>query len=165
MLRTVALTIAMTVSAVLSNHASAQQDVLSGSPLTAQAVAAAFESIGVGTQVGTDDYGDPYVELSPGGGLRADFGNVIFWDCDSAGVCDSILMVAGYQPQRRPVYLDVINQWNVERRWVRAYVDSENYVIIDMDVSGYGGISNQALVTQVDRFVSSVAEFARFLQR
>jgi hypothetical protein len=136
-----------------------------GQALTAQSVANAFQAQGVTAQIGTDDYGDPYVQLQTGAALPSDFGDVIFWDCDQAGNCDSILMVASFQPQRRPVYLDVINQWNVERRWVRAYIDSENYLVLDMDVSGYGGISDQALATQVERFVQSVADFAAFIQR
>lgn len=133
--------------------------------LTAQSVAAAFQAQGVTSQVGTDDYGDPYVQLQTGGALPSDYGDVFFFDCDASGACDSVLMVASFQPQRRPVYLDVINRWNVERRWVRAYIDSENYLVLDMDVSGYGGISEQTLATQVGRFVQSVVDFAAFIQR
>ena len=142
--------------------AAAQQQ---GSQLTADQVAGAFEANGVATSIGTDEYGDPYIELQTGAALPADFANVFFFDCDSGGACDSVLMVASYRPQRRPVYLDVINQWNVERRWVRAYIDAENYIVLDMDVSGYGGISDQALGTQVERFVGSIADFSQFIQQ
>ncbi|MEZ5666774.1 MAG: YbjN domain-containing protein [Alphaproteobacteria bacterium] len=152
---------ALALAAGAATTAAAQQ----GSPLSAQSVADAFGALGIQTQIGTDDYGDPYVELTPGGALPTDFGYVQFWECDQAGLCDSILMVAGYRPQRRPVHLDKINQWNVEHRWIRAYVDSENYVIVDMDLSGYGGITPDALNTQVTRFVGSVADFAAFIQR
>jgi hypothetical protein len=137
----------------------------STSPITARAVADAFLANGVQSSVGTDDYGDPFVELRPSDGLQVDFGSVVFWDCDSAGVCDSILMQAGWRPQRRPVYLDKINEWNVQRRWVRAYIDADNYIIVDMDVSGYGGVSEEALALQVSRFVGSVVEFGTFLEQ
>lgn len=147
--------------AMAAQSASAQQP----GPLTAAAVADAFADHGVTGQIGTDDYGDPYVDLQTGGALPSDFAYVLFFDCDAAGACDSMLLVAGYQPQRRPVYLDVINQWNVERRWVRAYIDSENYIVLDMDVSGYAGITEQALDTQVGRFVASIADFSQFIQR
>ncbi len=149
---------AMLIAAAVAAPAFAQS-------LTAQSVAAAFQAHGVNAQIGTDDYGDPYLQLQTGAALPSDFGDVFFWDCDANGNCDSILMVASFRPQRRPVYLDAINRWNVERRWVRAYIDSQNYIVLDMDVSGYGGIGEQALRNQVGRFVESVADFARFLQR
>lgn len=150
------------VVAFTAHAVSAQQSATS---LTVDTVAGAFQSAGIGSETGIDDYGDPYLNLQTGGALPTDFGNVYFFDCDGAGSCDSMLMVAGYRPQRDPVYLDVINSWNVERRWVRAYIDSENYVVVDMDVSGYGGISADAVATQVNRFVSSIADFTRFIQR
>ena len=137
----------------------------SAQTLTAQAVAAAFQAQGVPSQVSSDSYGDPYVQLQTGGPLPSDYGDVFFFDCDGSGTCDSILMVASFQPQRRPVYLDVINRWNVERRWVRAYIDAENYIVLDMDVSGYGGIPQEALATQVSRFVQSVADFRTLISR
>ncbi|MGF1625459.1 MAG: YbjN domain-containing protein [Alphaproteobacteria bacterium] len=161
-MRSIALLVALLAIAATAGTAPAQQP---GQPLTAQSVANAFQAHGVTAQVGTDDYGDPYVQLQTGASLPSDYGDVFFWDCDAAGNCDSILMVASFQPQRRPVYLDAINQWNVDRRWVRAYIDSENYLVLDMDVSGYGGITDEALSTQVGRFVVSVSDFVSFLRR
>lgn len=155
--------IAAIAVAAAAGSASAQPG--SSSPITAQAVAAAFEANGVPSQIGTDDYGDPFVQLTPGTQFLVDFGSVVFWDCDSTGACDSILMQAGWRPQRRPVYLDRINEWNVLRRWVRAYIDADNYIIVDMDVSGYGGVSEEALALQVSRFVGSVVEFGNFLKQ
>jgi len=147
----------------LAGNASAQTS--STSPLSAATVGAAFQSFGVSSEAGTDDYGDPFLQLTPGADLPADFGNVVFWDCDSAGICDSILMQVGWRPQRRPVRLDVINEWNVSNRWVRAYIDSENYIILDMDVNGYGGTSEDALSLQVARFLDAVEQFQQVLRR
>lgn len=161
-MKAVASIFAVLATALAATVAAAQQQ---GPQLTAAQVAAAFEANGVGTSISTDEYGDPYVELQIGAALPADFANVFFFDCDSGGACDSILMVASYRPQRRPVYLDAINQWNVDRRWVRAYIDAENYIVLDMDVSGYGGITDQALGTQVARFVDSIVAFSQYIER
>ncbi len=131
--------------------------------LNANNVAGAFSAYGVRSEASTDDYGDPYLELMSDQNFIADFGQVLFFNCDAAGECEDILMMAAFRPGRDPVYLDLINQWNVERRFARAYIDSDNFIVMDMDLSAYGGISYDAMENMVGIFLGSVDEFETWI--
>ncbi|RNF35634.1 YbjN domain-containing protein [Paracoccus methylarcula] len=88
-----------------------------------------MQDAGMQVSQDTDDYGDPRIH-----GLVDDTRfSVNFYNCDD-GLCRSLQFVAGFDdPGSRSLAL--VNDWNREYRFGKAYLDSEGDPVIEMDIN------------------------------
>ncbi len=74
------------------------------------------------------------------------------------------LMQAGRAIGRAGVDLEAVNQFNWDSHWVRAYINDEKKVFIEMDIELSGGMTQANLKKLAQNFIESVdsAESAFF---
>lgn len=102
----------------------------------------------------TDSFGDPLIR-SAADDIRF---SISFYDCDD-GPCDSLLFYAGFDSPR-PRNLTLVNDWNRDYRFARAYLDSEGDPVIEMDVSlGADGIGRRNFNSILDSWKSLLSGF------
>lgn len=102
--------------------------------------------------------GNPVIDVEPGSSGAASL-RIEFNECDIDTSCSDLLMRATFAPER-PVSLRTLNHWNVNSRWTRAFLNSDNQAVLEMDVNAYGGIGDQGADYLVGVFLRSVPEFA-----
>jgi Putative bacterial sensory transduction regulator len=73
---------------------------------------------------------------------------------------NSIQLYAGFKSGGK-VSLDTINTWNREKRFSRAYIDSENDAVIESDLDLEGGVSNKAIDEFIRTFRTSLKDFTK----
>jgi Putative bacterial sensory transduction regulator len=88
--------------------------------ITAAIIVRELKALGYSANVDTDDSGDPRVNMSIDG---YDW-SIYFYDCASGArddrPCVSYQFYSGYTVQR-PVAQDIINKWNTDQRYAKAY--------------------------------------------
>lgn len=112
-------------------------------------------------EVRSTEQGYPVIEIQPGDSgaqtLRVEFN-----DCDIDSACGDLLLRASF-PASQSVSLRQLNNWNVQNRWTRAYLDTNNQPVLEMDVNAYGGIGNDGADYLVKTFLATVPQFAEAL--
>ena len=83
--------------------------------------------------------------------------------CGNDPTCEDVLLRATYSPDQ-PVALQVANDWNLRKRWARAYVNDQREAVIEMDISAYGGIGRDAVEGMVNTFFKIVRDFSKELK-
>ena len=85
-----------------------------------------------------------------------------FYGCDDAGrACKSIQLTAYFDPEGAS--LDRINMWNLEKRFGKAYLDTDGDAVIEMDVNLDFGVTLRNFDDTVDYWRTVLIEFAAFL--
>jgi hypothetical protein len=112
--------------------------------ITAAIIVKELKALGHSVDVDTDDSGDPRVNMSIDGYNWS----IYFYDCASGSrddrQCVSYQFYSGYTLQK-PVSPDVINKWNTEQRYTKAYTyvqrNGRHSARIEIDVrsAGTGG--------------------------
>ncbi|MBO1113939.1 DUF945 family protein [Bordetella petrii] len=120
-----------------------------------------LDEAGFAYEIGATAQGYPLIEIEPGdsgaAGLRVEFN-----DCDIESACSDLLLRASFA-SKQPVPLKLLNDWNVRNRWTRAYLDTDNQAVLEMDVNAYGGIGDNGADFLVKTFLASVPQFAETL--
>lgn len=141
----------LTLAFGLAAPAAAQQ-VLASNP---QSVIDYFFQAGVPAQLTTDSVGDPLVEFR----VDADTYQVFFYDCTDNSDCLALQFYTGYRVDG-DVTLDIINGWNMDRRFVRAYMTDEGAARIEMDIAtGADGVSQRDFGELYNLWLESVRLF------
>jgi uncharacterized protein YdgA (DUF945 family) len=109
-----------------------------------------------------DEQGDPLLKVSPGDSGAAKI-EMLFVGCSNDPSCEDVLLRATYSPNK-PVALKVANDWNLRKRWARAYVNDKREAVIEMDISAYGGIGRDAVEGMVNTFFKIVRDFSKELE-
>ena len=109
-----------------------------------------------------DEQGDPLLKVAPGDSGAAKI-DIIFVGCGNDPTCEDVLLRATYSPDQ-PVALQVANDWNLRKRWARAYVNDQREAVIEMDISAYGGIGRDAVEGMVNTFFKIVRDFSKELK-
>jgi hypothetical protein len=110
-----------------------------------------------------DEQGDPLLKVAPGDSGAAKI-DMLFVGCGSDPSCEDVLLRATY-PSNKPEALNVANDWNLRKRWARAYVNDKKEAVIEMDISAYGGIGRDAVEGMVNTFFKIVRSFSKELER
>jgi len=125
--------------------------------VTAPEVAGALKDAGYPADVATDQGGDPMIRSSTGKTLF----NVYFYRCGNALRCASIQFTAPYR--RKGVTQATLAAWNRERRFGRAFQDSDGTAWISMDVETRRGVTSEALEANVNRWITVLHAFEVFI--
>jgi hypothetical protein len=83
--------------------------------------------------------GDPKIEGSVGGIQYA----VYFMNCTDNKACEDINFYAGFLDLKPS--MDVINSWNRDKRFGKAYLDTDGDAVIEMDLNLEHGVSSDNL--------------------
>lgn len=108
-----------------------------------------------------DSDGDLVLKVAPGD-AGADSIEIIFSGCRKDPTCEDVLLRATYsETQSAP--LKFVNDWNLRNRWARVYVNDSGTPILEMDISAYGGIGQDAIEAMVSTFFKLVRDFSKEL--
>ena len=118
-------------------------------------VTAFFFNKGIASKQITDSYGDPLVQL------RQDDREylVFFYGCTDGAACNSLQLYRGYETDGK-VGQDVVNDLNLEIRYVKAAIDKEDDVVMMLDIfTGSNGVPADEFEMLFGLFTETVAEF------
>ncbi|MGH1367868.1 MAG: YbjN domain-containing protein [Maritimibacter sp.] len=103
-----------------------------------------------------DSVGDPLIEFR----LSGERYDIFFYDCTKNEDCQALQFYAGFNVGGS-VELDTLNEWNADRRFVRAYmVDGGDAVRIELDVATSNhGIHPDDFSDIIDLWKESVSLF------
>lgn len=95
-----------------------------------RSMAAAMQDAGYKAKVVFDD-GNPYIDSAANG---ANF-SISMENCKDHKDCQDAMIRASYEKNdEKPVTMETINQFNVDNRWGRAFLDKEGDPVIEMDL-------------------------------
>jgi len=154
-LRTVFAAAAM-AWALLAAGAAASRDLPSGG-VTRQDVAAWLQRQGQTATIHADSAGEIIV-TSSSGGVNWD---IYFYRC-TAGRCTDIQYAAGWT-EIASMSLDKVNQWNRDKRYIRAYFGPKNAVWGEYDVVLSPGGSWEQLDASLRDWISAVQRFKTYI--
>lgn len=149
--------LALVAAAAAATPAFAQQSL---TKLTVEEVGAAVEAAGHTYQTSTAEDGTPIIQIEATGS-KAQQIEVAFFECDTKGACEDIMIWSWYSVPGLTV--DKINSWNQNGRWTRAYIDADKDPRLEMDINATGGIGTEALGILVNTFFGQDEEFATAL--
>ncbi len=135
----------------------AQARSLPDGGVTGQEVTNVLQQKGYKAQLTTDKQGDPLIRSASGG---IDF-LVLYYECKGKPRCASIQFYAGFKKQG--ITPQQINEWNANNRFGRAYLDKEFDPRVEMDVDVEHGATTEAIDNDIERWVSVLAAFAKFI--
>jgi hypothetical protein len=99
--------------------------------------------------------------------VRTEIGNrrvsVYFYACNEAG-CQSIQYRALFQRNQR-FTLAFVNAWNYEKRFAKAYLDSDGDLVLEWDVDFDGGVTVNFMTESVNTFQTMLRAFDSFSPR
>lgn len=117
----------------------------------------ALQAGGYAAQLGTDKVGDPMITSGVGGTTF----QIFFYNCTDNADCATVTFHSGYNLASGPS-LEQMNAWNRGKRFGRAYLDSENDPILEMDVDlDDGGISPLLFIDNIEFWASVLGDFER----
>jgi len=100
----------------------------------------------------------PYVSSKLG---TADFA-VRLYDCKTGGRCASLQFTAGFD-LANGLSLDRVNAWNMEKRYVKAYLDDERDPFAGYDINLSPGVTYEALDDAFLLWRSFLPDFTAFI--
>lgn len=109
-------------------------------------------------QESRDRDGDLVLNVAPSD-LGANKIEIIFSGCRKDPTCEDVLLRATY-PSKQTAPLKFVNDWNVRNRWARVFINDSNTPVLEMDISAYGGIGQDAIEGMVSTFFKLVREFS-----
>ena len=114
-----------------------------------------LQSFGYRAELGKDTSGDPKISSASGG---ANF-SIFFYGCTNGKGCDAISFSAAFDldPGSNVARM---NDWNVQKRYSKAYLDDEQDPVLDMDLFlGSGGVSIDNFRYWVDTWERAIGDF------
>ena len=122
--------------------------------VTPQDVAEALERLDIEYTQETDPTGDPMFRIK----LLDMNVQILFYGQDEGGY-KSLQFHVGFAMEDKPS-LEVINDWNRSKRYMRAYLDSENDPHLEYDLDFEGGLTTQCIDEAIKLFRSGLLGFA-----
>lgn len=109
-----------------------------------------------------DADGDLVLKVTPGDSGAQSI-EIIFSGCRKDPTCEDVLLRATYSSEHVAA-LKFVNGWNLRNRWARVYVKESGAPVLEMDISTYGGIGQDAIEGMVSTFFKLVREFSAELK-
>ena len=118
-----------------------------------------FSDEGLDVTLGTDDAGDPKINVDYYGTSVP----IYFYGCRNNQNCTEIQLFSGYKTEGG-VRLSKVNEWNAKNRFSRAYISESGSTRIEHDVYlGSSGMSADDFAAMMGVWVTSVLEFEEFI--
>ncbi len=126
------------------------------------AVTGVLDLLGHEYRVGYDNYGAPLIGILPDEAHGSREMYVLFNACDTENLCEDITLVS-WDAQRGPIHLDMVNRWNRENRYLRAFIDPDYGPVLQMDINSGGGLGPESLTRQISNYFAAMERFAATL--
>ncbi len=111
-------------------------------------------------KMGRDEGGDPRISSR----ISDTKFWVYFYGCEDNRNCASIMFKAGYDLNNGISALK-INEWNRDKRFVKAYIDDEGDPFIEFDVNlAYDGMGEKNFMDNLDWWRLMVEDFEDFIE-
>lgn len=150
-----ALTLGLAAAAMAASPAQAQL-VSAKNPAAIKTI---IESRGWSATLVSKTGEDPYIESSRDGVPFL----VLFMNCKTGRDCGTLQYYMGFN-NAKGIPLDRLNQWNREKRFARAYRDTEGDPVLEMDVDlDFRGIPHRNVVESLDVWASLMDSFRAFV--
>jgi Putative bacterial sensory transduction regulator len=121
-------------------------------------IARVLQDMGYKAEMTKDDSGDPLIKSSSGGSNFA----VFFFGCTKNTDCRTVQFFAGYS-DKKPT-LARINEWNMNKRFGRAYISSSGSARVEMDVDlDDGGVSTKLFEDNIEFWVLLMGQFEKHI--
>ncbi|WP_310467540.1 YbjN domain-containing protein [Sphingomonas sp.] len=126
-----------------------------------QSVAEALEGAGHEVTLGTDDLGDPVLEL----GLRGYKARLLFMDCDPSGHdrCRSVQFFAAFDAEGTGLAAADAVAFAARHRYAAVTLNAAGDPTLRWDVETGEGIPRAVLVTAAERFLGTVQAMGAML--
>jgi len=122
-------------------------------------ISALIQEEGYRAVVGTDGVGDPMI-TSSANGFEFD---VYFYGCEDGENCRDIQFSAVFDMEDG-MSLTSAQDFNLEKRWAKVYLDEESDPRLEMDVNMYGGVSATNFNDTLDWWVIIMQEFMDYIE-
>lgn len=138
----------------LAASAATAQNVTAGNP---QSIMDYYFDTGMPARLGRDSVDDPMITVRHNGSEYT----IFFYGCTGGTDCDSVQFYS-YYDTGNSISIDMMNDWNTDHRYSRAYVDGSGTTKLEYDVyMGMDGMSEMDFARVVDLWV---IEFEGFEQ-
>ncbi|HUQ13848.1 MAG TPA: YbjN domain-containing protein [Novosphingobium sp.] len=126
-----------------------------------ESVAEALKNAGHDVTLGTDDLGDPVLEL----GLRGYKARLLFLDCDAAAHdhCRSVQFLAGFDAEGTGLSAADAVAFAARHRYAAVTLNAAGDPTLRWDVETGDGIPRAVLVTAAERFLGTVQAMGAML--
>lgn len=138
--------------------AGAQARPIPDAGLTVEEISAFMKSAGYDPKIEKSGDGSSYVTAKKDGVAF----DIDTYDCDKAR-CRAIQFVASFD-LKDPLPLAKVNEWNLKKRYVRAYVDESGDPVFAYDANVSPGGSYEALQDDLDVFVQFLPEILEHIE-
>jgi len=123
--------------------------------LTGERLQGIMQDLGYRAQLGVDDAGDPMIDSTASGYKY----RVLFYDCDGKRGCGALEFWAGFDTEDEGD-LARMNEWNLNKRFGRAYIDEEGDPIVSIHYNLAGGVTEANIEDMFEWWELVIAEFA-----
>jgi len=123
-----------------------------------ESIAAALLKNGYRADLTTDGTGDPMIESAASGWNY----RIVFYGCENNRACQDVMFSAGFDMDDG-MSMASANSWNQNKLVGRVYLDDENDPHIVHFVAGMDGISGAAFERLMQRWETSLGEFAEYI--
>lgn len=124
----------------------------------ADIIAALVQDEGYRAVTGTDGVGDPMITSSANG---YDF-DIFFYGCTDGENCRDVQFSVSFDVEDG-MSLTRAQDFNLEKRWVKVYLDDESDPRLEMDVNLYGGVSATNFKDTLDWWVILMNDFIEYI--
>lgn len=121
-------------------------------------IAALIQDEGYRAVIGEDGVGDPMITSSANG---YDF-DVFFYGCTDGENCRDIQFSVSFDVEDG-MSLTRAQDFNLEKRWAKVYLDDESDPRLEMDVNMYGGVSATNFNDTLDWWIIIMNEFIEYI--
>jgi hypothetical protein len=131
-------------------------EIITGSSL--DAIVAALEKRGFSVELKTDRDDDPLIESTD----QDEPFQVHFYGCTGGSDCQYLQFVSGWDLSNGTT-AEVIERWNEDRVWGRAFLDSDDDPWIDLAVNLKGGVTSENFDDTVSWWRSIMRDFEDYI--
>lgn len=89
---------------------------------------------------------------------------VLLYSCDDNSGCGSMQFSTGYAKSAQTT-MSVANKWNQEKRYGKAYIDTDGNLALEYDVSFFGGVTRDYIKESAGTFESLLADFRNIFKQ
>lgn len=110
-------------------------------------------------ELSTDKQGDPLIQ----GRIKGYKYQILFYDCKSGNNCETVTFDAAWE-NSGDVDLKKINEWNQNKRFGRAFLDSDGDPALDWDVNLTHGVNSKNFDDTLQIWGNAMEQFAEFIK-
>ncbi|WP_136162238.1 YbjN domain-containing protein [Sphingomonas flavalba] len=126
----------------------------------AEVVANAVRDAGYKAELKHNEKGDPYIVSAANGAPFI----IEFYGCRPDSGCSSLQFYSWYR--KEPGFtLDMVNEWNAGKRFLKAYIDKEGDLGATMDVTTIGRMTQANFADALDWWAVMSADLATFIDK